>query len=190
MFLWFLDYKWWNTDNDPSLVLSTIHNSYVVPMWLFAVVYHVLLLWNQVALEVYDYMKSFLRVLHKPITFGLYLHGRTMLSVNSVCRSNLHHRWSGKSGCTPHKIETKWFLNVWMAFSATFLRCKCGGTSWNLMLFLCRYSFIWVEASLSSIWWLGLYPRAVRYSWILVVILYNSPPVLLCSGLTRIAFVS
>ena len=49
--------------------------------------------------------------------------------VSSVCGSKRSHKFLGKSGATPARMNRKCALNVQMARSATLLRCVLGGTN-------------------------------------------------------------
>ena len=43
-------------------------------------------------------------------------------NVNSACRNRWSHKLIGKLSSMPHSIDTKWFLKVWISFSAMFLQ--------------------------------------------------------------------
>ena len=58
-----------------------------------------------------------------------------------------HHKWRGKSLCVNTIPEMKWFLNFCIALSASFCRCRCGGTSCKCSFSSSMYSFKTFEHS-------------------------------------------
>ena len=52
------------------------------------------------------------------------------------CGIILSQRWRGESGSVPARMEMKWFLNVRICLSATFILWFSGGTIFQLILLL------------------------------------------------------
>ena len=77
-----------------------------------------------------------------------------------------------------------------MALSAAFLRWMWGGTNWYFIYFFFNAVFNKVDASLSSMWMLGVKPAEERVSMIDNVALQISAACLVFRGLTRIALIS
>ena len=61
---------------------------------------------------------------------GLYRRFRRRLRVSSAWGNSRSHSLAGKVGSAMHNVVMKWALKVWIARSAAFRRCTCGGTSW------------------------------------------------------------
>ena len=85
--------------------------------------------------------------------FGLMVNCLSILSVNSIWGRIKYHKFLGKLGAIPAKVDRKCALKVRIARSAAFLRWIWGGTYWYptphsdfMMLF---YSLL---ASTSNIW--------------------------------------
>ena len=86
------------------------------------------------------------------------------LTIMHACGISPSQRCRGKSGSVPSRMEMKWFLNVWICISATFLLWFLGGTILQLML-LMYVSFCsnW-NILLSKRCSLGLNPLLLRWS--------------------------
>ena len=78
-----------------------------------------------------------------------------------ACGISLSQRWRAKSGSVPARIEMKWFLNVRISLSATFLIWFPGGTIFQLMLLMYISFCSNFDASLSKSCSLGLNPLLV-----------------------------
>ena len=87
--------------------------------------------------------------------------GRRRLRVITACGISLSQMWRGKVGSTEQSPAMKWFLNVCMARSALFLRCRPDGVSWKSMSSLVISLMRAREASLSRRWSRGCSPLAL-----------------------------
>ena len=82
--------------------------------------------------------------------------------VMHACRISLSQRWRGGSGSVPARMEMKWFLNVRICLSTTFLLCFPRGTVFPLMLLLSISFCSNCGASFSKRCNLGLNPLLLR----------------------------
>ena len=57
---------------------------------------------------------------------------RRRFNVMSYCGNNLYHSWIGKFGLSVSIPARELLSHVWIARSAAFRRCTCGGTSWKV----------------------------------------------------------
>ena len=94
---------------------------------------------------------------------GFTLELRSRFKVIYICGSNWSHSLTGKFGSAPAKLASKWFLKVLITLSAEFRKWIWGGTSWYLILFLCKLVFISVEASLPIKYIFGSFPPFVSF---------------------------
>ena len=62
--------------------------------------------------------------------FGLIMEGRTMFSVITSCLINLYHWLDGYYGSNQCSMETKLFLNFWMALSKKLSLWSPGAAIW------------------------------------------------------------
>ena len=79
------------------------------------------------------------------------------------------HNYKGGIGSTVHRAAINWFLKFITALSAAFIRCMCGGTSWNCISESSTYFLRSSDTSLSMMWNFGVNPRFLNLSWILVI---------------------
>ncbi len=83
-------------------------------------------------------------------TVGHMRAGQRRLKVCLAWGSNWHQRWRGNNLSTPHKLELKWALKVWIPFSVMLQRWSWGGTSCYIIWFFLIVALNSVEHSLLS----------------------------------------
>ena len=76
----------------------------------------------------------------------------------SHCGNNLSHYWIGKFRSSVAIPARKLFFRVWIARSAAFRKCKCGGTSWKFPWYFLNALRSSSLHSLSRMWISGAWP--------------------------------
>ena len=79
------------------------------------------------------------------------------------CRTIKNHRCIGNFRFILHMIVNRGYLKDTINFSAALLRCKFGGTSWNLTFYCLKNVLITAGHLLSRIWSSGYGLSSFRY---------------------------
>ena len=87
---------------------------------------------------------------------------KVAVTIDSIYLLNLrwHHRESGDLSSTLLRMETKWFLNVWIARSAILQWWQSGGTNLWVIPLSVMHSLNFAKHSLSNWWCFNQVPRA------------------------------
>jgi hypothetical protein len=121
---------------------------------------------------------------------GLRRDCRRRFNVVVAWKSSRSQRCIGKFLLVLLRPATKWFLNVCMARSAEFGRCRCGGTSWKSTDSALMKHLRPAGASLSNFWRMGCRPRCTREQWTTVYARRSSASKRFFIGSARMALLS
>ena len=95
---------------------------------------------------------------------GLSQDRQNMLSVMVTWGKRRSHKYKWKIDSTVNMMETNLLLNFLTACLAAFIRCMCGGTSWNCMYDSPKYCFRSSDTSLYMMCSFGVNPRFLNLS--------------------------